>query len=53
MTRQEKADREFELLKLEFDKCLDQRRFEIENFWKRGWFFGALILAIATAVIGK
>lgn len=49
MNREDKADREFELLKLEFDKCLDQRRFEIENFWKRGWFFGALILAIATA----
>lgn len=49
MTPQEKENRDFELLKLEFDKSLDQRRFEIDNFWKRGWFFGALILAIATA----
>ena len=45
----EKEQREFELLKLEFKKCLDQRKFEIDNFWKRGWFFGALVLAVGTA----
>jgi hypothetical protein len=39
---------EFELKKLEFEKSLELRNFEIEHFWKRGWFFGALLLAIAT-----
>lgn len=39
---------EFELKKLEFEKSLELRNFEIDNFWKRGWFFGALLLAIAT-----
>lgn len=34
--------------KVEFDKALLLRQFEIDNFWKRGWFFGALMLAIAT-----
>ncbi|MBO9199540.1 MULTISPECIES: RipA family octameric membrane protein [Niastella] len=34
--------------KLEFEKSLEQRRFEISNFWSRGWFFGALIVFIAT-----
>jgi hypothetical protein len=37
-----------ELKKLEFEKSLQLRNFEIENFWKRGWFFGALIIAIGT-----
>jgi hypothetical protein len=32
--------------KLEFEKALELRNFEISNFWKRGWFFGALLLAI-------
>jgi hypothetical protein len=39
---------DFELKKLEFEKALELRNFEIENFWKRGWFFGALLLAIAS-----
>jgi hypothetical protein len=34
--------------KLEFEKSLELRKFEIENFWKRGWFFGALLLALFT-----
>ncbi len=32
--------------KLEFEKALELRNFEIDNFWKRGWFFGALLLAV-------
>lgn len=32
--------------KFEFEKALELRQFEISNFWSRGWFFGALILAI-------
>ncbi|GGG62474.1 RipA family octameric membrane protein [Epilithonimonas arachidiradicis] len=32
--------------KLEFEKALESRQFEISNFWSRGWFFGALILAL-------
>jgi hypothetical protein len=39
-------DQEFELKNLEFEKSLALRNFEIENFWKRGWFFGALLLSI-------
>lgn len=31
--------------RLEFEKALESRQFEISNFWSRGWFFGALILA--------
>ena len=34
-----------EKAKLEFEKSLDLRNMEIEYFWKRGWFFGALIIA--------
>lgn len=34
--------------KLEFEKALELRNFEISNFWTRGWFFGALILATAS-----
>ena len=37
--------------KLEFEKALELRNFEIENFWKRGWFFGALLIALFTAYI--
>ena len=37
-----------EIKKLEFEKALELRNFEIQNFWKRGWFFGALILATAS-----
>jgi len=44
-----RKQKDFELLKLEFEKCIEQRNFEIQNFWTRGWFFGALILAVATA----
>jgi hypothetical protein len=32
--------------RIEFEKALELRQFEIGNFWSRGWFFGALILAI-------
>ncbi|WES98289.1 hypothetical protein P2W68_01445 [Chryseobacterium arthrosphaerae] len=32
--------------KIEFEKALESRQFEISNFWSRGWFFGALILAL-------
>lgn len=34
--------------KLEFEKALELRNFEIDNFWKRGWFFGALLVALVT-----
>jgi hypothetical protein len=41
-----KEQRNYELKKLEFEKSLELRNFEIDNFWKRGWFFGALLLAL-------
>jgi len=41
-------DKEFELKKLEFEKSLQLRQFEIDNFWKRAWFFGALLGALVT-----
>ena len=41
-------DREFELRKMEFENSISQRNFEIENFWKRAWFFGVLLLALIT-----
>jgi hypothetical protein len=31
--------------KMEYELSLKQRNFEIDLFWKRSWFFGALILA--------
>lgn len=34
---------------IEFENSLKQRNFEIDLFWKRSWFFGALILAEVTA----
>ncbi|HWY98664.1 MAG TPA: hypothetical protein VNY36_06240 [Bacteroidia bacterium] len=43
---------EFELKKLEFEKSIEQRNFEILNFWKRAWFFGALLLALTTGYFG-
>lgn len=52
MAYTEVEQREFDLNKLTFEKSLALRNFEIDNFWKRGWFFGALILAIATAYFG-
>jgi hypothetical protein len=36
------------LIKFELENALTQRNFEIEHFWKRGWFFGLLLLGIAT-----
>lgn len=30
---------------IEFENAIKQRNFEIDLFWKRSWFFGALILA--------
>lgn len=41
------SSRRYELHKLEFEKSLEQRKFEISNFWSRGWFFGALLLLMA------
>ncbi|MEO6851410.1 MAG: hypothetical protein ABI203_03275 [Mucilaginibacter sp.] len=46
-----KEKQEFELKKLEFEKAIDLRNFEIDNFWKRGWFFGALLTALIGAYI--
>ncbi len=40
-----------EKIKLEFEKALELRNFEIDNFWKRGWFFGALLLALITGYV--
>jgi hypothetical protein len=37
--------------KLEFEKALELRNFEIDNFWKRGWFFGALLVALITGYV--
>ncbi len=37
-----------EKAKLEFENCIKLRNFEIDNFWKRSWFFGALIIALYT-----
>jgi hypothetical protein len=34
-----------EKAKVEFQFAINQRNFEIDLFWKRSWFFGALILA--------
>lgn len=45
----EREKRQFELEKLEFEKSLELRNFEIKNFWTRAWFFGALMVAIASA----
>ena len=39
---------DYEERKLEFEKSLETRDFEISNFWKRSWFFGALIIALAS-----
>ncbi|MCW3110688.1 MAG: hypothetical protein JWQ09_5194 [Segetibacter sp.] len=36
-----------EIEKMEFEKAFELRKFEIENFWKRGWFFGALLIALS------
>lgn len=43
---------QFELDKLQLEKSLLLRNYEIDNFWKRGWFFGALLLAILTGYFG-
>ena len=45
----EREKRQFDLDKLEFEKSLELRNFEIKNFWNRAWFFGALMVAIASA----
>jgi hypothetical protein len=37
--------------KLEFEQSLGLRNFEISNFWKRSWFFGALLIAIASGYL--
>lgn len=33
---------------LELNKSLEFRNYEIDNFWKRGWFFGVLIIFLLT-----
>jgi hypothetical protein len=40
-----------EIEKLEYEKSLSLRNFEIDNFWKRGYFFGALLVALITGYI--
>jgi len=35
--------------RLEMDKALEFRKYEIDNFWKRGWFFGALVIFLLSA----
>ena len=35
----------------EFEKALQIRQNEIDLFWKRAWFFGALLIALITAYI--
>jgi len=37
-----------EIAKFELEKAIAYRNFEIDLFWKRGWFFGVLLLAIVT-----
>ena len=38
--------------KFEFEKSLELRNFEISLFWKRSWFFGALLLAAISGYWG-
>jgi len=38
-----------DLNKFELEKAIELRNFEIDNFWKRGWFFGALLIALFAA----
>ena len=33
---------------LEFEYSIKLRNYEIDNFWKRSWFFGALLISIFT-----
>ena len=37
--------------KFEFEKSLELRNLEISLFWKRSWFFGALLTAIITGYL--
>jgi len=39
-----KQKEEFYKEKLELENALKQRNFEIDLFWKRSWFFGALVI---------
>jgi len=39
--------------KLEFEKSLELRNLELELFWKRSWFFGALLLATVSGYFGN
>lgn len=32
---------------IEFERAFELRKFEIEHFWKRSWFFGALLIALS------
>ncbi|RZK47930.1 MAG: hypothetical protein EOO99_11935 [Pedobacter sp.] len=40
---------EEKLLELEFQNALLLRNFEIDLFWKRAWFYGALLIGISVA----
>ncbi|MES2430200.1 MAG: hypothetical protein V4556_04630 [Bacteroidota bacterium] len=35
-----------QIAKLEYEKAISLRNFEIDLFWKRSWFFGVLLLSI-------
>ena len=42
---------DFNKEKFEFEKSLELRNLEISLFWKRSWFFGALLLAAFTGYL--
>ena len=46
------ADKFDEKAKFEFEQSLKLRNFEISLFWKRSWFFGALLLAAMSGYLG-
>jgi len=33
--------------RLVFESSISQRNFEITHFWRRAWFFGALLVALS------
>lgn len=38
-------------LKYELEKSFELRNLELNNFWKRAWFFGALVIALFTVYL--
>jgi len=44
----DKSDKTEKLAILSLEKALEIRNSEIDNFWKRGWFFGALFISLLT-----